>query len=472
MWKRGSHPDLADVNVYTARRLGDMAQSLELLAKSCEGDKEIDGRLTQEDAEAALQMTAAVTCGGCARCRILGETQMERTYYLGYLLRVFEQNGRLEMADMPLLFQEVCRKREEYLAQLNRCLGRAAMNLEWKNRFLESRDTVMTQFRELSVLLEEFAHQMERATDITATKGNVVKRAFRSHSMIVENLLLLEYEEERREAYLTVRTEGGRCVVAKDAAEILGRAMGRRSWYVPRDTRTLITRRTATVRFVECGNYRVVYGVAGIPKEGETESGDNYMYSGNIPGQAVMSLFDGMGSGARAGAESRRVTELTQQLLEAGFCARSALKMVNTILLMSGTQQHPVTVDLACVDLHTGVLEAMKMGAAASFVRGDGGVEILEAGQAPAGVVNPAEPVLLTRKLWDGEMVIMVTDGVLEACPGINKEEILREYIEAMPVKGPQDMAEGLLQFVREQGDSIRDDMTVLAAGIWKNRKN
>lgn len=44
------------------------------------------------------------------------------------------------------------------------------MNLEWKNRFLESRDTVMVQFRELAVMLEEFAGQMSRAADITDQK--------------------------------------------------------------------------------------------------------------------------------------------------------------------------------------------------------------------------------------------------------------------------------------------------------------
>ena len=42
------------------------------------------------------------------------------------------------------------------------------MNLSWKNRFLESRDAVIVQFRELAAILEEFSGQMEQATDITA----------------------------------------------------------------------------------------------------------------------------------------------------------------------------------------------------------------------------------------------------------------------------------------------------------------
>ena len=45
---------------------------------------------------------------------------------------------------------------------MNRSLGRATMNLGWKNRFLESRDAVIVQFRELAAILEEFSNQMEQ----------------------------------------------------------------------------------------------------------------------------------------------------------------------------------------------------------------------------------------------------------------------------------------------------------------------
>ena len=159
--------------------------------------------------------------------------------------------------------------------------------------------------------------------------------------------------------------------------------------------------------------------------------------------------------------------ELLQQLLETGCSARSALKMVNTILLLTGGEQHPATLDLCCVDLCSGGLEAMKMGAVATFVLSDGQAEILDAGNLPAGVISQAEPVLLSRKLWDDDRVIMMTDGVLEACPGLEKGRSLKEYLESMPMKTPQDMAERILRFACQNG-GMNDDMTVLVAGIWK----
>lgn len=468
MLRKSKRRDMADVNVYTAGRLSEMAQSLGLLAKSCEDNMADERGLTREDAQAAMQMSAAMVCGDCSRCNLYGSSESEDSYYLYYLLRAFEQKGHVDHEDMPRLFQETCRRKEEYLNYLNRSLGRATMNLEWKNRFLESRDTVMVQFRELALILEEFAHQMEQATDITAQKEEAVRHFFRLHHMVVENMLLLEYENRQREAYLTVRTTGGKCITTRDAAELFGQAVRRGSWYAPPDTRTLITRQTASIRFSEVGSYRMMYGVARLSKSGEGVSGDNYTYSGEIPGQVVMNLSDGMGSGELAFEESRRVVELTQQLLETGFSARATLKMVNTILMLTGQEQHPATLDLCCVDLHTGVLEAMKLGAVPTFVLSAGVVEILEAGEVPAGVLSPVEPALLSRKLWDGDRIIMVTDGVLDACPGENQELALKEYIEAMPVKSPQDMAERILRFACQGQGVVRDDMTVLTAGIWK----
>lgn len=468
MLRRMRRRDMADVNVYTARRLNDMAQSLGILAKSCVDELGAERGLTREDALAAMQMSAAMVCGECNRCNLYSDSEKEDSYFLYYLLRSFEQKGRLDFEDMPRFFMETCKRREEYVGQLNRNLGRATMNLEWKNRFLESRDTVMIQFRELAVILEEFAHQMEQAVDITGLKEETVRRVFRLRHMAVENMLLLEYENQQREAYLTVRTTNGKCITAREAAEVLGQALGSGSWCAPKDTRALVTRQAATLRFTEAGNYKMVYGVARMPKGGEGISGDNYTCSENVPGQVILSLSDGMGSGESASEESRRVIELTQQLLETGFSARAALKMVNTILLLTGVEQHPATLDLCCVDLHTGILEAMKLGAVATFLVGVNGVELLEAGDVPAGVVQPVEPTLLSKKLWDGDRIILVSDGVLESFPGDEKEQVLKEYLEGMLVKSPQEMADRILRTACQNGMLPMDDMTVLVAGIWK----
>ena len=144
--RKECHGDMADIHVYTAKKLEGMADSLENLARTFDGDGQMGQNLSREDGLAALQMASAMVCGDCAKCNLYSDSQREDSYYLYYLLRAFEQNGSVGQEDMPRLFQETCRKQADYVGQLNRNLGRATMNLSWKNRFLESRDVVISSF--------------------------------------------------------------------------------------------------------------------------------------------------------------------------------------------------------------------------------------------------------------------------------------------------------------------------------------
>lgn len=459
-----------DVNHYTAIRLGDMAESLDRLARAFDDGVEKNGQLTRGDGLAAIQTGAALVCDSCSRCNLYADSEKEDSYYLPYLLRAFEQKGFVDYEDMPQMFRTGCRKQEAYLEHLNRSLGRAAMNLSWKNRFLESRDAVVSQFRELSVILEEFSHQMDQARDITGEYEYIVKKLFRRYHMAVGSLLLAEYENGRREAFLTVRTTNGRCVTSKEAAELLGEALAAGGWRPAGDSRSIITRQYATVRLLEDGRYRMLCGASRIPKQGERYSGDNYTFCESQGSQVVMSLSDGMGSGQEACKESRQVVELTEQLLEAGFSPRAALKLVNTVLLLAGDEQHPATLDMSCVDLYTGDLEVMKLGAVPTFILSEEGVEILKDGQVPMGVLSGVEPVLMSRSLSDGSRIVMVSDGVLDALPGEDKELVMKNYLEEIGEMGPQELADQILEFSLSFIPMPRDDMTVLAAGLWKRR--
>ena len=212
----------------------------------------------------------------------------------------------------------------------------------------------------------------------------------------------------------------------------------------------------------------MLFGISRIPREGEEISGDNYMVKNQLPGQAILSLSDGMGSGRMANADSETVMELTEQLLETGFSARAALKLVNTVLLLNGQNERPATLDLCLVDLYSGVMEVMKLGAAASFIMGKSTVEIMESDCVPAGILNPVEPALLSKKLWDGDRIVLVSDGVLDAMPGEYKEEAFRDFLAGLPEAGPQETAEMIMTYALALDEEPKDDMTVLVGGIYE----
>ena len=112
------------------------------------------------------------------------------------------------------------------------------------------------------MILEEFSHQIDQARDISETYEGAIRKIFRKHHMAVDSMLLLEYENGQREAYLTVKTTNGRCVTAKDAARLMGQAVPGGAWSPAKDSRSIINRQYAALRFEEDGAYHMLFGAA------------------------------------------------------------------------------------------------------------------------------------------------------------------------------------------------------------------
>ena len=73
------------------------------------------------------------------------------------------------------------------------------------------------------------------------------------------------------------------------------------------------------------------------------------------------------------------------------------------------------------------------------------------------------------KKLYDGDYVIMVSDGMLDFVSEVDKEEVFKNILEEINVTNPQEMADTILERILEKEEhGVRDDMTVLVAGFWE----
>ena len=70
-------------------------------------------------------------------------------------------------------------------------------------------------------------------------------------------------------------------------------------------------------------------------------------------------------------------------------------------------------------------------------------------------------------RLKDGDIIIMVSDGVLEEIPGYDKEETMCRLSEQLDDNNPKEIAIKILAFAGNTKNA-RDDRTVLVAGFWK----
>ena len=108
------------------------------------------------------------------------------------------------------------------------------------------------------------------------------------------------------------------------------------------------------------------------------------------------------------------------------------------------------------------------MGAAAAFIKHSNGVESIVSTSLPMGVFAKAEYENVSKKMEDGDYIILLSDGVLDTAPENDQEAYFRNVIRALEMNNPNEMADAILeQAIENNHGEIVDDMTVLVTGVW-----
>jgi stage II sporulation protein E len=209
--------------------------------------------------------------------------------------------------------------------------------------------------------------------------------------------------------------------------------------------------------------YMLDLGVA--TKARRVVSGDTHTAIVLKGGKHMLVLSDGMGFGPRAAKESKATVDLLEKLLASGFDKDLAIRTVNHFLSLRSVEETFSTLDLALVDLNNGMTDLVKIGSAPSFIRRHNQVEIVRSVSLPLGVLDSLEVECEQRMLSPGDILIMVTDGILDGGDGADREAWLIHELEISVCDDAQLMAETLLEAALEKTPlERRDDMTVLVA--------
>lgn len=207
-------------------------------------------------------------------------------------------------------------------------------------------------------------------------------------------------------------------------------------------------------------------GAATRSRSGEEVAGDSYVSRALPGGRHILALSDGMGSGLGARQESHAALSLLVESLRAGYTRSQAIDVVNALMLMCTGREMYATVDLCVIDLHGGEAAFEKLGACASYVVREGEVRALRADTLPVGVLPDVESHSLRMTLREGDVILLMTDGVYDAFPG--GEEGMRQAIEKLYWLHPQAVGEKLIAQALLTGEA-RDDMAVLCARVVKS---
>lgn len=424
---------------------------------------------TGEEVDGMFDRVKERVCGQCEKCSWCWGENFVHTYQMGYeILSAADHYGTELNMETKRKLQQRCLMAPRFLREMLEAFHDARQNMMWMNRIVQSREGCAIQMDTFAEMLRVTTRELEKSmfTDERMEKKIVSGLKRKGVRVLYTNFFL--NREGKYEVHITARAIQEKCVTFQEICREISWITGHRLIPEGNPFQTL-GKEYVTVICLEGPAFYTLQGVARIGKGCSKISGDNFTMMDLPGGRQSAALSDGMGSGERACKESTLVIELLEELLEAGFPEKTAIQMINTTLVLGREEIHYSTVDMSVFDLYTGTCEIIKAGASSTFIKHGGKVEHLSSTSLPIGVVHKLELDSVVRKLEDGDFVIMVTDGVLDALPVGEQDVLLETIIQGTAMINPKEMAHHILQQVLNwTGKEPEDDMTVLVVGVWE----
>ena len=445
------------------------AQSLKQLSRTFLGLEEKRQAFSDEEIEGMFMRVRERVCGKCEKCDWCWGENFIHTYQMGYdILAAVDQYGNELNTETKRKLMQRCIMAPRFLREMLAGFHEARQNIIWVNRIARSREGCAIQMDTFADMIRSTAKELEDSIFTDERLEKKLTAILRKRGIRVLYTRFFMNGEGKFEIHVTARSMGKKKVPVKEVVKAVSDTVGRK-FILPSDAAQMIGNRYATVICREGPVFYTLQGTARIGKGCSRISGDSFAMMELPGGRQAAALSDGMGAGEEACRESTLVIELLEELLNAGFPEKTAIQMINTTLVMGREEIHYSTVDMTVFDLYTGECEIIKAGASSTFIKKKDSVEHLSSTSLPIGVVNRIEIDSVKRKLEDGDFVIMVTDGILDALPVGEQDILLETIIQGSSITNPKEMAHHILeQVLAWTGKEPADDMTVLVVGVWE----
>ena len=449
-------------------RLMGYADSFGELAQLFSGLKMQKKDFTSEEMGRIHNEITGRICGDCAQCALCWDKPDAPMYkaLAGYLADIY-QAGKAGKEPREEL-QNHCIRSEALAMEATRVFERARLNLSWYNRLLENRAIIAEQMEAMAYIMEDCTKDAIDLTKKERPALTTLRFLAKEQGILLQNVRLLEKKNGRITLSMEAHSKQGNCISVRDLTKVVERALDL-DMGLHRDSKSLIGKLPGPFVYEEDTLYHSTYGVARLIKDGAAVSGDNFSYTENHDGQAVLMLSDGMGSGSSACKESELVLELMERFLEAGFSKETGLRMLNAACVLHNQEDSYSTMDICAVDLYQGDVSFYKIGAAAAFIKRGSEVECIPCANLPVGAQMQAGIETSRSHVTGGDYVVLMTDGALEHLHVPSPEQTMCEILETVQSSNPNEMAKEVLERVTLfTGGKVKDDMTVLVAGIWE----
>jgi stage II sporulation protein E len=433
----------------------------------CLGDADDnENLLIKSKGSALVENLADRSCSNCENKPLCWERDFHQTFNSFQMLIKSYEEGCLSIPDD---LERKCVKNFTLLRSAEGVVNNYNVNEAIKERLADGKYVLAAHISNITTTLELLLNDFKKEVNIDSELERVIKRILNKNSIYYNNIFCYVGKSGRVKIRISINNYDGAEHYEKRIVSLLSNAM-KIKLYVGEDGCNIDIKTNERIIIIEerPKYYMVSYGAI-KSKDGETQTGDNYSFGKTNNGNYITILSDGMGSGPEAGAESKATVDLVEKLMEAGFDEDITVNTVNSIMGMRFAEDEKyATLDLNKVDLYNGEAIFVKIGAAPSFIKRGSDIKAVNSKNLPLGLVDEVEVEVIKDNLKPGDMLINVSDGVLDISKSNSKKaNWLEEYLKN--INGdPRELSERILEKAKSLSEgNLHDDMTVVVSKVY-----
>ncbi len=422
----------------------------------------------RNDISVLVDRTYGKICKNCGLRHYCWDRNFYDTYQVMFrIIEKLEIKGTVDESDISQYFLDKCRSVNEFIEAINNVYAIFKVDMAWKTRMGESRGIVSQQLHGLSNIISNLALEINTDMNFKKELEEEIYNTLLKYGIKPCDIVVFENKWNKYEVTINHKGCNGvrkcRNIIEKCVSDILDRNVHKSEFECIRNFKTGM----CNLKLLEKQNFDVLTGIAQLSKYEGKASGDSFTFINNKDGKFIVALSDGMGTGQRAAKQSKATIKLFEQFIEAGFDKNTSIKLINSTLLLKSDEDSFSTIDVAFIDLYTGKAEFIKYGAVPTFIKRDHGVEIVKTISLPAGVLSNIEIELVSKRLEDGNLLIVLSDGIIDAYQETGIEKI-RMLLKNLQSEHPQTVADLILEnAIQSCNRKPVDDMLVLVVKVW-----
>lgn len=406
----------------------------------------------------------------CSNCNMKSICWKRESFYTYSAFSELIENYQSKKEFVPYEIERKCIKRSALIKNTEDIIKNYIIDEMWRNRLSECRQFLATQISNISLSVDEMIEDFSSNIQFNKYIANDIRRILNKNNIKYRDVFCYNDKNNRLIIKLSMEACGGKQKCIKEILPLINAVTGKLMCVGDDGCNLNMDTKVCNITIEETPKYHVASYAARTCKDGEKYNGDSYSFNKLKDGTYITVISDGMGSGPEAGQESSAAVELIEGFVRAGFSKTTAINTVNSLMTLKFSQDEKFsTLDLSSIDLYTGNVDFMKVGAVASFVKSKEKVDVIKSKTLPIGVLDKVDVDIIKKEVKNGDIIIMLSDGILDYNSNeAGKVDWLVKYLQECNQNNPEELCKGIINKAKELcKGKVKDDMTVVVSKVY-----